>query len=419
MISRTDAKIINKFPQGVISPPPSKSLSQRAVICAALASGESVIKNVALSDDIEATLRGVAALGAECELSDGVLRVRGGGEQRDDVINCAESGATLRFLIPVAALSDRETVFKGKGRLLMRPMDAYISAFAGTEPRFVHAKRELRVRGPLRGGRFSLPGDVSSQFVSGLMFALPLTEEDSEIVLSSPLESRRYAEMTIDVMRRFGVEVSADEMSFGMSGGQSYHPANYTMEADYSQAAYFLGAAALGLDVKCAGLGERSRQGDKAILRILKKMGANIERKDGLVSVHADKLLPVTVDAREIPDLVPPVAALCCCCEGTSRIINAGRLRLKESDRLRSLSEELGKLGANIKETSDTLEIEGTGALRGGRADAHHDHRIAMAVALAAIRCTEEVSLIGWHNVEKSYPNFWDDFEKAPLAPRR
>jgi 3-phosphoshikimate 1-carboxyvinyltransferase len=419
MISRTDAKIINKFPQGVISPPPSKSLSQRAVICAALAGGESVIRNVALSDDIEATLRGVVALGAECELSDGILRVRGCGKQREAVINCAESGATLRFLIPIAALSEAETVFRGKGRLLMRPMDAYISAFAGTETRFVHAKREIRVSGPLHGGRFSLPGDVSSQFVSGLMFALPLTEEDSEIALSTPLESRRYAEMTIDVMRRFGVEVSADETNFAMSGGQRYHPSNYTMEADYSQAAYFLGAAALGLDVKCAGLSESSRQGDKAILHILKKMGANIERKDGLVSVYADKLLPIMVDAREIPDLVPPVAALCCCCEGTSRIVNAGRLRLKESDRLHSLSEELGKLGANIKETSDTLEIVGTGALRGGRADAHHDHRIAMAVALAAIRCTEEVSLIGWHNVEKSYPNFWDDFEKAPLAPRR
>jgi 3-phosphoshikimate 1-carboxyvinyltransferase len=177
---------------------------------------------------------------------------------------------------------------------------------------------------------------VSSQFVSGLLFALPLTEEDSEIRLESPLESRQYVEMTIDVMRRFGVEASIDDTSVHVRGGQRYRPSDYTVETDYSQAAYFLGAAALGLDVKCAGLSEYSRQGDMAILRILEEMGATIARKDGIVSVHAERLLPVTVDARETPDLIPPVASLCCYCEGRSRIVNAGRLRLKESDRLRA-----------------------------------------------------------------------------------
>jgi 3-phosphoshikimate 1-carboxyvinyltransferase len=415
MTGRTEARIIDRFPYGEVTPPPSKSLSHRAVICAALARGESVIRNIALSEDIEATLQGVTALGAEWEFSDGVLRVRGGLPRHADLINCIESGSTLRFLIPVAALSERETVFKGKGRLLIRPMGAYDSVFAGTETRFSHTKREIRVRGPLRGGLFRLPGDVSSQFVSGLLFALPLVAEDSEIRLESPLESRQYAEMTVDVMRRFGIEVRADAQVFKLRGGQRYKPAEYTVETDYSQAAYFLGAAALGLDVRCAGLREDSMQGDKAILRILKEMGATIVRKDGIVSVHARKLLPVTIDARENPDLIPPVAALCCYCEGTSRIVNAGRLRLKESDRLHTLAEELGKLGARIKETADTLEIRGAPRLRGGRADAHHDHRIAMAVALAAIRCAEEVSLIGWHNVGKSYPNFWDDFEKKVL----
>jgi 3-phosphoshikimate 1-carboxyvinyltransferase len=417
MISRTEAKIINRFPNGAVAPPPSKSLCHRAVICAALARGDSAIRNVVLSEDIEATLQGVSALGAEWRLSDGVLHIRGGGERNADLINCVESGSTLRFLIPVAALSDRETVFKGKGRLLIRPMDAYSSVFADTETKFSHSKREIRVKGPLRGGLFGLPGDVSSQFVSGLLFALPLTDTDSEIRLESPLESRQYAEMTVDVMRSFGVEASVGSMTFNVRGGQLYRPSDYTVEADYSQAAYFLGAAALGLDVKCAGLNENSRQGDKVILRVLEKMGATIKRDGDLVSVRAEKLLPVTIDARENPDLIPPVAALCCYCEGESRIVNAGRLRLKESDRLRALAEELGKLGANIKETKDTLVIKGARTLRGGRADAHHDHRIAMAVALAAVRCTEEVSLIGWHNVDKSYPNFWNDFEKTAQRP--
>jgi 3-phosphoshikimate 1-carboxyvinyltransferase len=419
MINRTDARIINRFPSGVITPPPSKSLCHRAVICAALARGESVIRNVVLSEDVEATLQGVEALGAEWQLSDGVLRVRGGEDRRADLINCVESGSTLRFLIPVAALADRETIFRGKGRLLVRPMDAYSSVFAGTDTKFSHTQREIRVRGPLRGGTFSLPGDVSSQFVSGLLFALPLTEPDSEIRLESPLESRQYAEMTADVMRHFGVETSAGAMVFSVRGGQRYKPSDYTVETDYSQAAYFLGAAALGLPVKCAGLSAESRQGDRAILRILVEMGAKIVQRGDVVSVYADRLDPVTVDARENPDLIPPVAALCCYCEGTSRIVNAGRLRLKESDRLHALAEELGKLGAHIKESNDALVIEGVRALKGGRADAHHDHRIAMSVALASIRCTEEVSLIGWHNVDKSYPGFWDDFEKEEMSAER
>jgi 3-phosphoshikimate 1-carboxyvinyltransferase len=415
MTGRTEARSIKLFPRGVITPPPSKSLSHRAVICAALARGESEIRNVALSEDIEATLRGVEALGAEWRLSGGVLRVRGGFARRANSINCGESGSTLRFLIPIAALSEEETVFKGKGRLLIRPMDAYSSLFAETAVRFSHTKREIRVRGPLRGGAFRLPGNVSSQFVSGLLFALPLAEEDSEIRLESPLESRQYVEMTMGVMRRFGVEASGDGTVFRVRGGRSYRPSEYAVEADYSQAAYFLCAAALGLDVRCAGLNERSGQGDAAIIRILEDMGAVVTRKDGLVSVRAERLSPVTVDARENPDLIPPVAALCCFCEGTSRIVNAGRLRRKESDRLRALATELGALGAGIRETQDGLVIEGARTLRGGRVDAHHDHRIAMAVALAAIRCREEVRLIGWHNVGKSYPNFWNDFEKAEL----
>jgi 3-phosphoshikimate 1-carboxyvinyltransferase len=294
-------------------------------------------------------------------------------------------------------------------------MDAYSDAFAGTGTAFSHTEREIRVRGPLRGGSFRLPGNLSSQFVSGLLFALPLTAEDSEIRLESPLESRQYAEMTMSVMRRFGVEAEAEGPVFKVRGGQRYKPAAYTVEADYSQAAYFLGAAALGADVSCAGLRDDSTQGDRAILRILEDMGATVTRRDGLLSVRAGRLSPVTVDARENPDLMPPVAALCCFCEGTSRIVNAGRLRLKESDRLHALAAALGGLGARIEERADALVIRGARTLRGGGADAHGDHRIAMAAALAAVRCDGEVSLTGWRSVDKSYPKFWDDFEKAAL----
>ncbi|MDR3295299.1 MAG: 3-phosphoshikimate 1-carboxyvinyltransferase [Clostridiales Family XIII bacterium] len=413
MPANTEPKTIRLFPNGTITPPASKSLSHRAAICAALAHGESVIHNVTLSEDIEATLGGVNALGCEWRLKDGSLHIDGGTKRHADLIHCMESGSTLRFLIPVAALSGKQTVFKGKGRLLVRPMGAYDDVFAKTNVSFSHTQREIRVRGPLCGGVYTLPGDVSSQFVSGLLFALPLTKGDSEIRLSSPLESRQYAEMTMDVMHSFGVETEVLDDTFLIKGGQRYSPSEYTVETDYSQAAYFLGAAALGLDVKCAGLSVDSQQGDSVFLQMLEKMGAKVTWKGGVVSVHAEKLSAITVDARENPDLIPPVAALCCFCEGSSHIVNAGRLRMKESDRLHALAEELGKLGAKITEKADGLTIVGAPALKGGVADAHHDHRIAMAMALAAVRCTEEVKLVGWHNVSKSYPDFWNDFEKT------
>ena len=427
-----DVKIIRRFPSGIITMPPSKSLSHRAVICAALAAvgdatmlpaerraeGESFIYRIGDSEDVAATLEGIRALGVGVLRKDRTLRVfpAGGPVGNGRVIDCGESGSTLRFLIPVYALDEKETVFTGRGRLFQRPMDVYKRVFADAGVEFVQETDRIKVRGPLRGGTYSLPGDVSSQFVSGLLFALPLTGEDSELHLESPLQSCQYVDLTIDVMARFGVRVKQpDDMRFLIPKGQRYHPAEYIVEADYSQAAYFLAAAALGCDVWCDGLDPLSKQGDRAILDVLEEMGAMIIREDGLVTARADRLSAVKVDARDIPDLIPPIAALCCFCDGKSEIINAGRLRFKESDRLHAMASELTKLGAKIVEGEDSLGIEGSKSLRGGRVDAWGDHRIAMSMALAAIRCEEPVELTGWQNVNKSYPGFWDDFEKEEL----
>ncbi|MDR0425417.1 MAG: 3-phosphoshikimate 1-carboxyvinyltransferase, partial [Clostridiales Family XIII bacterium] len=436
-MASTDERVIRRFPEGIVWPPASKSLLHRAVICAALAEGRSLIHNVTISEDIEATLGGVRALGANWRLDGRTLCIDGGGERRSGAIDCKESGSTLRFLIPVAAMSGQGAIFEGKGRLLERPMGAYASAFRRAGVAFQHSPDGIKVGGPLRGGIYTLPGDVSSQFVSGLLLALPLAAEDSEIRLESPLESRQYAEMTMDVMAAFGVsceaagatsgvgrEAAGDVSgvsreaagdSFRVRGGQRYTPSEYTVEADFSQAAYFLAAAALGRDVACAGLSAGSRQGDIAILRILEGMGAEIRWGGGQVSARADRLKGASFDARENPDLVPPVAALCCFCEGESRIVNAGRLRLKESDRLSALAQGLSRLGADISEAADSLTIRGAPELKGGATvDAHNDHRIAMAMALAAIRCKNPVRLTGWRSVQKSYPDFWRDFEKTP-----
>lgn len=411
-------KTIGRLPSGVITPPPSKSLIHRALICAALAGGRSEIENFRGSDDVDATLEGVRKLrpiktsldGDVMSLSPAPGAPRQLGPR--GVIDCGESGSTLRFLLPIVALDKRPTIFAGRGRLLHRPLDVYADVFASSGALFEQDGDRALARGPLRSGEFRLPGNVSSQFVSGLLLALPLLDGDSVIRLSTPLESRRYVDMTIDVMRRFGVGIDSEtDTLYRVRGGQRYHPARIRIEADYSQAAFFLVSAALGRDVMVAGLSPNSVQGDREILDVLSGAGADVKWDDGIVSVRAKRLSAITFDAREAPDLVPPIAVLCCFCEGESRITNAGRLRIKESDRLSALSSELKKLGARIEETEDSLAITGMGSLRGGGVDAWSDHRIAMAMAVAAVRCDTPVSLSGWRNVSKSYPDFWRDFE--------
>jgi 3-phosphoshikimate 1-carboxyvinyltransferase len=364
-------------------------------------------------------LAGVAALGGSGQLADGVLRLRGGQPPAENRINCGESGSTMRFLIPLAGLSAAEMVFTGRGRLLDRPLEVYEALFADRGLTFIRTPTEIRLRGPLRAGVYALPGDVSSQFVSGLLLALPLVAGNSEIRLTTPLESRQYVDLTLEVMAAFGVTVRTTAGGYFVRGGQRYQAAEYAVEGDYSQAAFFLAAGALGRDARCAGLRPDSRQGDRAILPILAAMGAETIWRDGLLGVRAGKLKAITADVREIPDLAPPLAALCCFGAGTSRLINAGRLRLKESDRLEALVSALSGLGGRIGASSDSLIIEGQPALPGGRADARGDHRIAMAVAVAAIGCQGPVTLTGWRSVSKSYPDFWRDFEVSEAAVGR
>ncbi|MDL2232901.1 3-phosphoshikimate 1-carboxyvinyltransferase [Ruminococcaceae bacterium OttesenSCG-928-L11] len=405
-------KEIRPNPRPIVTPPPSKSLTHRALICGALAEGEqSQIITPGLSRDTAATLGALRAMGATVTEAESAVTIRGGLHCPAAPIDCDESGSTLRFLIPVAAMLGGEIAFTGRGRLLQRPHQVYEAVFARAGARYRRQDNCIVVGGPLRGGRYAVPGDISSQFISGLLLALPLAEEGSALTLETPLESRGYVDMTIDVMHRFGVDIHRETDGFVIPGGQRYRGTSYTVESDFSQAAFFLGAAALGRDVQCRGLNPNSLQGDRAILPVLEAMGATVTWRDGLLSVQADGLRAVTVDVRDIPDLVPPIAALLCVSKGTGRIVNAGRLRHKESDRLAALATELSRLGADITEEPEALCIRGQETLRGGQADAHGDHRIAMALGLAAIRCEEPVLLTGSECVDKSYPAFWADFE--------
>lgn len=411
----SQARLIDRFPAGVVTLPPSKSLSHRAVICAALAArqgGTSRLYQVGNSQDIAVTRQCMTQLGCTIQPQEDALLVSPGPRQ-EGVLDCGESGSTLRFLIPLAALGEQRVTLTGRGRLLQRPLDIYRDLFAETPVHFAQSEGQVEVQGPLQGGGYALAGNVSSQFISGLLLALPLCHEDSTLTLTQALESRDYVKMTVDVMSQFGVQVDwrADD-SFFIPGGQTYRPCDYRVEGDYSQAAFFLAAGALGRPVQCAGLARHSLQGDSAIVKVLEQMHIPLHRQDGKLWAGAGPFQAATIDVREIPDLVPPLAALCSFAQGTSRIINAGRLRIKESDRLDALCTELGKLGAKISQTEDSLIIEGQPRLTGGKADAQGDHRIAMAVAVAAIGCTGPVELTGWENVNKSYPDFWIDFEK-------
>jgi 3-phosphoshikimate 1-carboxyvinyltransferase len=278
------------------------------------------------------------------------------------------------------------------------------------------AQGSITITGKLTPGAYTLRGDVSSQFISGLLFALPLLEGDNTIQIEGPLESASYIDLTVDTLALFSITVRCKKETSGIvyyiEGNQHYTPAPIRIESDWSQAAFFLCAAALGQNVAVAGLSDTSRQGDRAVLEVLRAMGCEVQCAAGVFRVQPPPQGPrgTVIDAKDIPDLVPPLAALACVSQGETRIVNAGRLRLKESDRLRALAEMLGGLGADIQETADGLCIQGKSELQGGTADAHGDHRIAMAAAVASIKCSASVALSGWECVSKSYPAFWQDW---------
>ena len=398
--------------KGSITPPPSKSQAHRLLIAAALSGGVSTISNLADSQDIRATRRCLCALGAGMEdLEPGVVRVHGLGggiviAPPYATLDCGESGSTLRFLIPVALLVQGQAAFTGRGRLMERPLKPYEDLFREKGIAWKLEGGVLTVDGgrgydalALEAGDFRLPGNVSSQFITGLLYALPLLEGDSRILLTTPLESRGYVDMTLDALEQFGVRVEYDgERTFRVPGNQSYQPRELTIEADWSNAAFWYGARFLGCPVEIGGLNAFSTQGDMRIVSYFMKLqGAG----------------PVELDVSQCPDLVPPLAAMAALRVGETTVIgNAARLRIKESDRLATVTDVLGALGAEISEQPDRLVIRGRDRLPGGvTVDSHNDHRIAMMAAVAAVRCQAPVTVAGAECVAKSYPDFWEDYE--------
>jgi 3-phosphoshikimate 1-carboxyvinyltransferase len=408
-------KIEPKKLSGKVYIPPSKSLLHRAVIAAGLSCGASRIENVLMSQDIKATCRVMRNLGVDIAEEDKALVIQGKGciELTNNIMDCEESGSTLRFLIPISLLTGSRVTFTGKGKLIERPLNPYFDIFNthGIKYDNTCGKLPLTVEGSLKAGIFYLPGDISSQFITGLLFALPLVAGDSKIVLTSTLESRAYVDLTIDTLKMFGISVKNKGYSeFLIKGNQAFIPRDFRVEGDFSQAAFWIAAGILGGKVDCLGLESNSLQGDKAIATIVKEMCGDLVINENLLTTHPSILRGTVIDASQIPDLVPILTVLGALSSGTTVIKNAGRLRIKESDRLRAISTELNKLGADIKEKEDSLIIQGKKHLIGGTVDSWNDHRIAMALAVASIKCNEPVIITNSDCVKKSYPDFFKDF---------
>ena len=419
-----DYKVYPKKLKGEVKIPPSKSMAHRAVICAALSDGTCKVSNIDFSDDIIATVEAMKSLGAVIEKKDDYLEVIGikspqnklnNSTNDERIIDCNESGSTLRFLVPIAALFEGVNKFVGRGNLGKRPLDTYYEIFdnQGIKYSYKEGILDLKTEGKLKCGEFKVKGNISSQFITGLLFTLPLLDGDSKITITTELESKGYIDLTLSAMRDFGIEIINNNYEeFIIKGNQNYKSMDYRVEGDYSQAAFFLCADAVLNEVVVNDLNLNSLQGDKEVIDILERMGVNIkDNGKGIIGTVDKKLKSTIIDGSQCPDIIPVVSLAASLCDGTTEVINAGRLRIKECDRLAAVTSELNKLGAKITEKEDGLIIEGVSKLKGGcTVWSHKDHRIAMTLAIASTICEEPIIIKDYECVTKSYPEFWNDF---------
>jgi 3-phosphoshikimate 1-carboxyvinyltransferase len=376
------------------------------------------------------------AIGAKIELNGDLISITGVGNSNENYadekfakINCNESGSTLRFIIPVLTAMGLKSELTGTGRLPIRPINTYYKIFDDSGISYSHPEGKslpLKLDGKLKSGNYKILGDVSSQYITGLLLALPICNGDSILEILPPFESRAYVDITISVMKAFGIELKEEiennVSKFTIKGNQKYMNSEYEIEGDWSQASPWLCAGAINGDVEIYGLNSSSLQGDMEIINILKKFGAEVKTyektikdsgkdiKVNVVAVSKGELNEITIDAGQIPDIIPVVAVVASFANGTTRIDNCGRLRFKESDRLEATAEMLSKLGADVKIDCDSLIINGKPQLEGGHVDSYKDHRIVMAASIAALRCKNPVRIDGFNAINKSYPKYFKDY---------
>lgn len=392
----------------------SKSEAHRVLICSALADKPTKINCNVLSKDITATLDCLRSMGADIIVGNGEIIVTPQPFNEKATLNCIESGSTLRFLLPLVSALGMDATFKGEGRLPQRPISPLKEEMEKKGVTF-HTDSEfpLRLTGRLQAGEYEIAGNISSQFITGLLFALPLLDGESKIKIIEPIESKSYLNITLSVLQNFGIEIEETENTYIIKGNQQYiSPEEITVDGDWSNSAFFLCAGALSKDgITVSGLNVNSPQGDKKILEVLRRMGADITIDGDEITVKKKRLFGTIVDARDVPDLVPIISVLGACCEkGTTHIINGSRLRLKESDRIQSTFNMLDRVGAAVSETDDGFVIWSDNEMVGKVIEGYNDHRIVMSSAILSCECTLPVDITDYKAVEKSYPHFFEDF---------
>lgn len=387
-------EIENSILVGDVLIPPSKSTAHRALVCSFLSGGGSV-EPIIESNDMKAMMQVIDAL-----------------KNNEDIADCIESGNTLRFMIPVAAALGRTVTFTGTGRLPQRPIGDYLRLLPEHNVKCTSSgSLPLKIEGQLTSGTFEIAGNISSQYITGLLLALPILDGDSKIVLTTKLESKPYVDMTIKVMSDFGVTVEKTDYGFFIKGNQTYKKRNYVVESDWSQAAFFLVAGVINGDVTLKGLDIDSPQGDKEIVNILKRFSADIEVSDNGIRAKKSQLYGIEIDVTDIPDTVPALAVAASFAEGVTVISGGERLRLKESDRIESVVSNLKRLGVDVEEKSDGMIIRG-GNVRGSELLGFNDHRIPMAFSIAALMAEGKTVITDAQSINKTYPSFFDDYNK-------
>ena len=401
------------YVKGQIKAPSSKSMTQRAIAAAILAKGQSTIVNPSYCDDSLAAISIAVGLGAQIQSESDHMKIIGCGELKETKLNCGESGLAIRMFSPIAALHPVEITLVGAGSLKRRPMFMIGDALdqMGVKCISTDGFLPLTIKGPLKGGHCEIDGSLSSQVLTGLLMALPLTAENSEILVNN-LKSKPYIDMTIQILREFGITVSHESYElFRIPGKQKYIARSYEVEGDWSGGAFLLVAGAINGQLIISGLRSDSKQSDRAIIDAIERAGAKTKTVENIIEVSKSPLKAFDFDATESPDLFPPLVALASYCIGETRIKGVSRLVHKESNRAIALVEEFSKLGINIKVSGDLMIVSG-GQVKGAHVYSHDDHRIAMAAAIAALGSSGKVFIKDSHSIAKSYPGFFEDLGK-------
>jgi 3-phosphoshikimate 1-carboxyvinyltransferase len=398
---------------GTINPPASKSYLHRSIICAALSEGTSTIENIVYSDDINVSLRAFEDMGVKVTRFDNSVMIESRGlthlEQEKEVY-CNESGSTIRFLIPLLSNSYKSQ-YKGKSGLMNRPFTIYEEIFKAQNLFFKQDKEKITTKGKLSPGKYIIPGNISSQFISGLLFVLPTLDGDSTIEVTGKFESSKYVDITVEILNKFGITVRFSENLFFIAGNQKYIPTTIYTECDYSQAAFYAVLGMINNNIQISGLNPKSLQPDRNIVKIIESMNGQVNSVHNDLIFYKSNTLGTEIDVSQCPDIAPILGLLAACSKGETNIVNAKRLIIKESNRLLSTYETLKSLGVEVYMGEDSLRIIGTDKINGNTCSSFNDHRIAMTLGIAGTICDSKITIEGAEAINKSYPNFFKDLE--------